>query len=599
VFMTQDNHRGWALIALRRGYIACVYAGADQRDDTDSFAAPYPAYDWSRLCRRGGAAGRCIDYLQTLPEVNSKQIAIAGHSRNGKTSLMAAALDGRIAVVISSSSGTGGTMPSRICGSQNLAEDIESITRSFPEWFHPRWRFFCGREQKLPADMQQLVAMSAPRPCLLSIAFNDGVEHGWAMQRTYLAVQPLYRLLGADGNLRILWRPGSHETGPDTIERYMDWCDSKFGRGTRAFPEELPFPYDWDAWQANTKSAPQPDALPETPWTEHAAGPNAAPDPARKESVRAAVQSLLGNDPPAATMKNDDYGIESDGLKHALHRYEAGTGLEMDDTMFGEYINANICMPKGAKSGKNKIPGVLWLATDSIPGGYTASYKRGDYAHRIVARAGYAVFCFDPIGTGRRIPEIQGFYDRYPDWSVLGKMLRDARAALDAMRQLPYIDPDNITVLGYAQGAFVAAHLAALDDRPARFVLVAPPLPFRLDTDVNETGGILRWSKDNMLLPALGLFAGKETRIPYDLDELLGMAAPKPLLLVHPKYDRLAPGEPFKTFTDRMAARYKDAGKPENLVLLEPGTYNQFNEDVQKELVAALAKMDGGATATP
>ncbi len=588
VFMTQDNHRGWALIALRRGYIACVYAGADQRDDTDSFVAAYPEYDWSRLCRRGWAAGRCIDYLETLPEVNVRQIAIAGHSRNGKTSLMAAALDERIAVVISSSSGAGGTIPARICGMEHSAEDIESITRSFPEWFHPRWRFFSGREQKLPVDLPQLVAMSAPRPCLLSTAYNDGVEHGWAMQQTYLAVKPLYRLFGAENNLRILWRPGSHETGPDTIECYMDWCDSRFGRAPHAFPEELPFPWDWDVWQTNAKSVPNVDALPGTSWERHAATSASAPDQARKDKVRAAVQSLLGTEPPGAAAQNDDYGIESDGLKRALHRYEAGAGLEMDDTMFGEYINANIYLPKGGKEGKAKLPGVLWIPADSIPGGYAVPYKRGDYAYRNVARAGCAVFCYDPIGTGRRIPEIQGFYDRYPDWSVLGRMVRDARAGLDAMCQLPYIDPDNITVLGYAQGAFVAAHLAAFDDRPARFVLVAPPLPYRLDTDINETGGILRWSKDTLLLPALGLFAGKETRIPYDMDDLLSMAAPKPLLLVHPKYDRFAPAVSFTAFTDRMAALYKAMGKADNLVVLQPDTYNQFNEDVQKEVVAAM-----------
>jgi pimeloyl-ACP methyl ester carboxylesterase len=303
---------------------------------------------------------------------------------------------------------------------------------------------------------------------------------------------------------------------------------------------------------------------------------------------------VLGSEPPGAAARNDEYGIESDGLKHELHRYEAGTGLEMDDTMFGEYINANIYMPKGVRDAKGKLPGVLWLPGDSIPGGYTVPYRRGDYAYRNIARAGYAVFCFDPIGTGRRIPEIRDFYDRYPDWSVLGKMVRDARAALDAMRQLPYIDPDNITVLGYAQGAFVAAHLAALDDRPARFVLVAPPLPYRLDTDVNETGGILRWSKDTLLLPALGLFEGQETRIPYDLDEILALAAPKPLLLVHPKFDRFAPGGPFAAFKDRMGAVYKSAGKAENLVVVEPNTYNQFNEEVQKEVVAAMNGAFGG-----
>src|SRR5690606_31549618 len=48
VFMTQHNHRAWAMIALRRGYIAVIYAGSDSRDDTDTFLEAYPDHDWSR-----------------------------------------------------------------------------------------------------------------------------------------------------------------------------------------------------------------------------------------------------------------------------------------------------------------------------------------------------------------------------------------------------------------------------------------------------------------------------------------------------------------------------------------------------------------------
>lgn len=72
VFMTQTNHRAWALIAVRRGYLACVYAGCDVADDTDSFADAYPKQDWSRLTRRAWAAGRCVDYLQMVPEARTE-----------------------------------------------------------------------------------------------------------------------------------------------------------------------------------------------------------------------------------------------------------------------------------------------------------------------------------------------------------------------------------------------------------------------------------------------------------------------------------------------------------------------------------------------
>lgn len=185
VFLTQNTHRAWALIALRRGYAGCVYAGADAQDDTDTFVPAYPSCDWSRLTRRAWAASRCIDYLATSAEqVDRERIALTGHSRNGKLSLIASALDERIACVISSSSGAGGTMPARFCAEPHFAEGIEKLTRSFPDWFHPRLRFFSGREHKLPVDFNQLVALSAPRPCLLSIALNDSVESAWALEET-------------------------------------------------------------------------------------------------------------------------------------------------------------------------------------------------------------------------------------------------------------------------------------------------------------------------------------------------------------------------------------------------------------------------------
>ena len=137
-FHDSHNHRAWALIALRRGYLACVYAGSDSQDDTDTFLDAYPEYDWSRLMRRAWAAGRCIDYLETEPFAEVSKIALTGHSRNGKQSLMASAFDERVAVVISSSAGAGGCHATRCYSDPHLGE--HRAYHRFPEWFHPRWR---------------------------------------------------------------------------------------------------------------------------------------------------------------------------------------------------------------------------------------------------------------------------------------------------------------------------------------------------------------------------------------------------------------------------------------------------------------------------
>jgi len=52
VYLTQWSHRNWAQLAVRRGYIGCVYAAADDKDDTQAYQALYPSFDFSALMRR-------------------------------------------------------------------------------------------------------------------------------------------------------------------------------------------------------------------------------------------------------------------------------------------------------------------------------------------------------------------------------------------------------------------------------------------------------------------------------------------------------------------------------------------------------------------
>src|SRR5690606_35070661 len=93
VFMTQWNHRGWAQLAVKRGYIGCVYAAADMKDDTDPYQMLYPDYDFSGLMRRAWGASRVVDYLLTRVGVNEGAVDSTGPSRNGKQSVRADAFD--------------------------------------------------------------------------------------------------------------------------------------------------------------------------------------------------------------------------------------------------------------------------------------------------------------------------------------------------------------------------------------------------------------------------------------------------------------------------------------------------------------------------
>jgi len=600
VFLTQHNHRDWALIALRRGYLGCVYAGADSRDDTDSFVEAYPDCDWSRLTRRAWAASRCIDYLATVPEANTKQVALTGHSRNGKQSLIASALDERIAVVLSSSSGAGGAMTTRHFADQHFAEGIESLTRVFPDWFHPRLRFFVGREDRLPVDLHELVALSAPRPCLLSIALNDPVESTWAMQQTYRAVQSVYRLLGAEERLRILWRPGSHETWPAIIERYLDWCDTQFGRGRYAFPERLIHPSDWNAWKAHSREQVDLSAFPSRGLGDLLVGRDGgeirtpAEWEARRAELRAQAQWMLGEAPPGVADTGSAYGKEAAHIAALLGRPSAGEGLEKEQVVFGDYLPADVYLPAGLRQSGRKAPAVLWLHPFSFSNGYVAGYRRGEQVFRTLAKQGFVVFCYDQVGHGRRIEEVEGFYVRYPRWSLLGQMVRDAQAALDAILALPYVNQERVWGLGYGLGSLVGLHLAALDDRPAGFALVCAPPPFRLDSE-QKGGGIRRWSRLHMLLPRLGFFEGEEERIPYDLPHLMACFAPRPLLVISPQLDREAPLADVTRGVEAARQVYALYGASERLKQDSPEDFNHFDERMQRRAVEWLRDLNRDA----
>jgi len=585
VFITQDNHRAWGLIALRRGYLTVVYAGSDSRDDTHTFIDAYPEHDWSKLLRRAWAASRCIDYLETEPKANLRQVAMTGHSRNGKMSLMASAMDERIKAVISSSSGAGGCNPARLFSEQHFGEGIELLTRRFPDWFHPRLRFFTGREHKLPVDFHQLVALTAPRACLISTAVNDGVESTWAVERMYTSVKPVYELYGADEKLRIMYRAGGHATWPTVIERYLDWCDLEFERGDYVFEERYLHPWDWESWKERAKPlnvAEYPERDLSDVMTLRAGAPVSAENYDQKRAeVREVVRDMLGDEPPNAPAPRGTYGESPYSVEVLLGRSSSGKGLTSDDVVFGEYLNADIYRPSISKLGNRKLPAILWLHPLNNSRGYVASYRRGEQAFRRMAEAGYAVFAFDQTGHGRRIEETEHFYDHHPDWSILGKMVRDAQHALDVMEEVEFIDTDQVYIVGYAMGALVAQHLAALDDRPAGVVSVCGPPPFRLDRNVAETGGIARWAQHTMWLPKLGYFVGEEARVPYDVHELIAAAAPKPYCVVAPTLDREAKLSHVQHAVGSARQVYEAMGAEDNLTILSPDTYNHFDPEMQ------------------
>lgn len=598
VFMTQDNHRRWALIAVSRGYIGCIYAGADSRDDTEAWKGIWPEHDWTKLTRRAWAASRCIDYLQMLPTVNTNQIALTGHSRNGKTALIGAAFDQRIAAVISSSSGAGGACSYRFFSETEFGEGIENITRAFPDWLHPRLRFFAGRENKLPIDQPELLACIAPRSCLISSALNDGVESIWAIEQTFYSARRAYELIGKAQELNLRYRAGGHETRSEDIEAYLDWLDSVFGRKQFVLPDCVVYPTYNDWLNGN------PEPIDATSFTTNGLGDllvdpdgnaiqTTAPWIAKRNKIRERILWALGEAPPFAESEPGAYGAEANHLSTLLGRATVPTGLARRSLNFGNYVSGDLYFPTNADTARRKLPAVIWLHPVSVSHGYCAGYKRGENPHLALARLGCAVFAFDQIGNGTRVEEVRNFYARYPQWSLLGKHVEDTLAAFEALQKVDFVDPKRIWLVGYASGAMAALHAAALEERVAGVVSVAGFTPMRSDTLAQGTGGIARWSRWLPLLPKLGAFIAREQHIPYDYHEVLAMIAPRPVLVFAPKLDFRGTSANVKHCVED-AARVYDLFTVKGAIQFEElDDYNHFSPETQKAVLGRLKQAMG------
>ncbi|HEX4750193.1 MAG TPA: alpha/beta fold hydrolase [Bryobacteraceae bacterium] len=605
------NLNGWAPQLLRRGYISCGYAGNDAMDDGAALAQLYPEYDFALLPRRGWLASVVVDYLESLPEVDKRRIGIFGYSRDGKTVTIAAALDERITAVIAGSTGVGGILPWRLGSERNSGESIESTTLMFPTWFAPQLRFFSGREDRLPVDGNLLVAMIAPRPVLMEYGLNDEVSNSWGSEQTYHSALKVYKLLGRPTGLNIFRLPGFH--GANDSEADLDWLDIQFGRSSRVWDDNFLFPWSFDKWRANAKETVDLSRYPAQHSTNLLAGTEGSTISSvgawetRADSIRKSIHWILGDEPPlmpAAPSRlrpgarpgprpgGNPGQTTPDLVAWAIQRGGLEFGWlepEKDQTTsrsinFGYGVKGDLYYPTNTPPNA-KLPTVIWLHGYSYPLGYMWVYRRDLHPILALVRAGYAVLAYDQSGFGSRMNEAGPFYDRYPHWSQMGRMVEDVHTAIDALQKESLVDPQRIYLFGYSMGGMVGLYSAAFDSRVKGVVSICGFTPMRTDTAEKGTGGIARYSYEHELLPRLGFFVGHEAQLPYDFDEVLGMLAPRPVLVVQPQLDRDAtPADVHRAVeaARQVYAIYNASGK---LELKEPWDYNRLPDAIQNDII--------------
>jgi pimeloyl-ACP methyl ester carboxylesterase len=601
---------GWA-DSVRRGYISAVFAGSDFQDDAAALKDIYPNCDFGALTRRAWAVQIVIDYVQTLPQVNAKQIAMFGYSRDGKMAAIAAALDTRIAALVAGSTGVGGFMAWRDGSERSFGESIESTTRSYPGWFAPQLRFFAGREDRLPVDGNLLAALVAPRACLIEYGNNDEVSQSWPMEHAYRSAKKVFDLLGKPDAIDTLHVPGFH--GANDADACLDWLDIQFSRSTAKWANNFQYPWNYENWKTYSQETVDVSKYaPHTPGDFMTGVTTTSAWESKAAEVRKTIQWTLGDAPPdlptgwgrppfpirAVTRPTTNPGqVTPDLVNWVIQRTSTSFGwLQPQAALtvsrriaFGADINGDLYFPANvAKS--TKLPTVIWLHGYSSSLGYMWVYHNDLHPILALVKAGYAVFAYDQSGFGSRISEVGPFGRRYPHWSQMGKLVTDARAAVDALQQDALVDPQRIYIFGYSLGGAVGLFTAALDDRVKGVVSIAGFTPMRTDTPDKGTGGIARYCLDRPLIPKLGFFIGNESRIPCDYDEVLAAIAPRPALVVEPQFDRDANVSDVKDAVDQARKVYALYGAADHLGCDEPWDYNRLTNDTQERAIAWMSR---------
>ena len=263
---------------VARGYAAIAFFNGDVARETYNPATAFlhgvfPCFErpqdrtdksWGTLSAWAWGASRVMDWIESEPSLDAAHVGVVGHSRGGKTSLLAGALDERFAMTCVNCSGCGGAKLAHVDLPESEYYAIFLGSR-VTYWFCGAFQRHCmnhdRRIEKIDAwrggwlsvdkpmdfDQHQLAALVAPRLLAIASATEDKGAGPVGEFHTARLASPAWGLYGrrglscsefpppqapiSDGDVSYHLRQGKHDLTPYDWSVYMDFADAHGWRG--------------------------------------------------------------------------------------------------------------------------------------------------------------------------------------------------------------------------------------------------------------------------------------------------------------------------------------------------------------------------------
>src|SRR3989339_2183950 len=539
-----------------------------------SLSGAFPGYTWGELMKRAWIAGAAAKWLKNQSWVDSNCIATSGHSRGGKVALWAAAMFDDITGGAPNCGGTAGESAFRFSSHEFNTEPIYGIddgdgTGYIARICGPNLKYFSGRENRLPVDMNSIQALVAPRALILGTAVNDVGGNPFGVEQAYWSCKKVWDapFINEGKKIGMYVRWCGHGYSSTDLSAYCQFLNYAWGRTSSTpsnqFINNFRYNYSFDKWKiANpTEQINLADYIKvySTDMSDILKKENNLPITAtnewdqKKAQIKEQLQIFLGTGPvngdsslvPHMPSATGDFGATGDPLVGGEDDKPVNTSVMTRETIqINNYLGKKLfnCFYCRPNSGSN-WPVFIYLNPTPYANGFSGINWGGatvyiqNFVNSLVGR-GVAVIGFDMVGSGFRVDEGTKFYERYPKWSKMGKMVDDVRSLVNAINtnsKFSSVNKQKIYTFGYGFGGPIALYSAVLEDRIAGVVTLCGFSPMRT---ANASAEIVRRLSDmHGFMPKIGFFVNNENRLQIDYNEIIVCIAPRPVRVVTPLHD--------------------------------------------------------------